>query len=104
MSQNPSIKDLDIRKKNIVFDKSKIFNIESNEKIFKLKISYNNDLLFLEVEKDGELPKKEWNNLFSLNTLGEINKFFLPFDSIEEVFIFFDELIQNKKLCITEEN
>ena len=104
MAQNPSIKDLDINQQNINLDKFQIFEIKLNEINYKLKISYNKELISFEVEKVGELSKKEYIKYFTIDTLGKINKFFLQFESPEEVFIFFEGLIQNKNLNIKEEN
>lgn len=103
MDPNPSIKEIDKDGKNVIFDKFQIFEIKSNEINFKLKISYNKDLILFEVEKVGELPKNEYNKYFTIDTLGKINRFFLQFESPEEVFIFFDELVKNKNINIKEE-
>ena len=43
---------------NIKFDKSKTFDVKTEENSFKLKISYNEKIFLFEIEKKDQFPKK----------------------------------------------
>ena len=91
------------QKEGIVFNKSKIFDLEEQDKKFKLKISINEQLIYLEIEKINLFPKKDFNIYLSLEELGKINKFFLQFDRIEEVYVSLETLIETKNISVIEE-
>ena len=104
MESAPLIKDLNLTEKDIKFDKSQSFEVKTNEINFKLTISYNDKILFFEIEKIGEFPKSQYNKYLNLDDLGKINKFFLQFESSEEIVNSFKDLITNQNLSIIEDN
>ena len=104
MESAPLIKDLNLTKNDIKFDKSQSFDVKNNEISFKLKILYNDKTLFFEIEKTGEFPQNQYNKYINLEELGKISKFFLQFESSDEVVNSFKDLISNQNLSIIEEN
>ena len=104
MESAPLAKDLNLTEKDIKFNKSQSFHVKNNENNFKLTISYNDKILFFEIEKVGEFPKSQYNKYLNLDELGKINKFFLQFESSEEVVNSFKDLISNQNLSIFEDN
>ena len=104
MESAPLVKDLNLTEKDIKFDKSQSFEVKTNEINFKLTISYNDKILFFEIEKIGEFPKSQYNKYLNLDDLGKINKFFLQFESSEEIVNSFKDLITNQNLSIIEDN
>lgn len=104
MESAPLVKDLNLTEKDIKFDKSQNFDVKNNEINFKLSISYNDKILFFEIEKIGEFPKSQYNKYPNLDDLGKINKFFLQFESSEEIVNSFKDLISNQNLLIIEDN
>ena len=91
------------QKEGIVFNKSKIFDLGEGDAKFKLKISINEKLIYFEIEKINLFPKKDFNIYLSLEELGKINKFFLQFDSIAEVYASLETLIETKNISVIEE-
>ena len=89
------------QKEGIVFNKSKIFDLEEGK--FKLKLSINEQLIFLEIEKANLFPKKDFNIYLSLEELGKMNKFFLQFDTTQEVYTSLETLFETKNISAIEE-
>ena len=87
---------------NINFQIKESFEIHSNEKVYVLKVSLNDKLMFFEVEEN-IFPRGEYNIYLSLEELGKINKYFLQFDSLKEVLESFKKLIDKKNLSILKE-
>ena len=103
MATPPSI--LDISQKNsIKFDNSQSFDIKTNDINYILKISYNDKILFFEIEKKDEFPKNNYNLSLNFEDLGKINKFFLQLDSTSEVIDSIKLIIKDNNLSIIEEN
>ena len=92
------------KEKIIKFDNSDCFDINANEINFKLKLSYNDKLLYFEIEKVGEFPKNEYNKYFNLDEFGKMNRFFLQFETTIEIINSLISLIKNNNLSIIEEN
>ena len=84
----------------ITFDLKESFEIQSNEGNFILNISLNENLIFFEIEEKNKFPKEEYSIYLSLEELGKINKYFLQFDSLKEVFDSLKTLIKRKNLDI----
>ena len=99
----PSLLDTS-QKNDIKFDNSQSFDIKSNVIFYKLKISFNDKLLFFEIEKKDEFPKNIYNLYLNFEELGKINKFFLQFDSSAEIIDSIKIIIKNNNLSIIEEN
>ena len=89
--------------KEMKFDLKESFEIQSYEKNFLLNISLNEKLIFFEVKEKNILPKEEYNIYLSLEELGKINKYFLQFDSLKEVFESLKTLIKKKNISVTKE-
>ena len=96
----PVIKD---EIEGIQFSNTKTYKLENKNEIYQLKISFNETLIFFEIEKLNLIPKKDFNIHLSLKELGKINKFFNQFDEIAEVFISFDTLLGSKNISVFEE-
>ena len=88
---------------NIKFDKSKTFDVKTEENSFKLKISYNEKIFLFEIEKKDQFPKNEYGKLLTLDDLTKIDRFFLQFETTEDVINSLDIIVQNKNLNISEE-
>ena len=84
----------------IKFDKSETFEIN---KIFSLKISYNDKIFLFEIEEKNQFPKKDCKIFLNLEELGKINRYFLQFASSQEVFESLKNLIQKQNLIIIKE-
>jgi hypothetical protein len=90
--------------KEIKFDLKESFEIQSNKQNFLLNISLNEKLIFFEIEeKKNIFPKEEYSIYLNLEELGKINKYFLQFDSLKEVFDSLKMLIKKKNLDIIKE-
>ena len=87
---------------NINFQIKESFEIHSNEKVYILKISLNDKLMFFEVEEN-IFPRGEYNIYLSLEELGKINKYFLQFDTLKDVLESFKKLINKNNLSIIKE-
>ena len=87
----------------IKFNTTKKYTLENNDNKFVLKISINEKLIFFELEKLNLFPKKDFNIYLSLEELGKINKFFRQFDTISEVFISLETLLESKNISVIEE-
>ena len=99
-----SINDHDTPEKNIKFNKSQTFEIKTEEKDFKLKVSYNETVFLFEIEKKAEFPKNEYANLMSFDDLTKNYRFFLQFESTEEVVNSLSIMVQNNNIKILEED
>ena len=98
----PSINDHDTPENKIKFNKSQAFEIKTKESDFKLKVSYNETMFLFEVEKKAEFPKNEYANLLSFDDLTKNYKFFLQFESTEEVVNSLSIIVKNNNLTILE--
>ena len=98
-----SINDHDTPEKNIKFNKSQTFEIKTEEKDFKLKVSYNETVFLFEVEKKAEFPKNEYANLMSFDDLTKNYRFFLQFETTEEVVNSLSIMVKNNNIKIFEE-
>ena len=83
----------------VKFEKSNEYEIDN----FKLKISFNNELMSFEIEEKDLNPKEEYNIILNFKQLKKIDNYFAQFDSISEVNDSFEELINIKKLSIIKE-
>ena len=99
-----SINDHDTPEKNIKFNKSQTFEIKTEEKDFKLKVSYNETVFLFEVEKKAEFPKNEYANLMSFDELTKNYRFFLQFETTEEVVNSLSIMVKNNNIKILEED
>ena len=87
----------------IKFSSTETFNIQINEQKYKLKISYNEKIMFFEIDEENVFQRKEFNLYQSLEELIKIDKYFRQFDNLEEVFNSIKILIMNKNLTIIKE-
>ena len=92
-----------IPKKEIKFDASETFEINTDNKIYALKISYNEQLIYFEIKEKNAFAKDEYNLYINLNELGKISKFFNQFETVKEVFDSLKSLIDKKNLSIIQE-
>ena len=104
MQSAPSINDHDTPEKNIKFNKSQTFEIKTEEKDFKLKVSYNETMFLFEVEKKAEFPKNEYANLMTFDDLKKNYGFFRQFDSTEDVVNSLSIMVKSNNLKILEED
>ena len=86
--------------KEIKFDTKESFVINSDQKNYELKISQNEEIMFFEVVEKDIFPKGDYNIYLNLEELGKINRYFLQFDSLKEVFDSLKTLIKKKNLSI----
>ena len=71
----------------IKFSSTETFNIQINEQQkFKLKISYNEKIMFFEIDEENVFQRKEFNLYQSLEELIKIDKYFRQFDNLNELF------------------
>jgi len=92
-----------IPKKEIKFDASETFEINTDNKIYALKISYNEQLIYFEIKEKNAFVKDEYNLYINLKELGNISKFFYQFETVKEVFDSLKSLIDKKNLSIIQE-
>ena len=92
-----------IPKKEIKFDASETFEINTDNKIYALKISYNEQLIYFEIKEKNAFVKDEYNLYINLNELGKISKFFNQFETLKEVFDSLKSLIDKKNVSIIQE-
>ena len=92
-----------VPKKEIKFDASETFEINTDNKIYALKISYNEQLIYFEIKEKNAFVKDEYNLYINLNELGKISKFFNQFETVKEVFDSLKSLIDKKNLSIIQE-
>ena len=72
-------------KPNMNFQNKKSFKLEADNAKYILSLSYNDKLIFFEIEKDGEFPKKEYNLFLDLDQLYKINKYFVQFENFADI-------------------
>ena len=88
----------------IKFSSTETFNIQINEQKYKLKISYNEKIMFFEIDEENVFQRKEFNLYQSLEELIKIDKYFRQFDNLNEVFNSIKIFILNKNLTIIKED
>ena len=89
-------------RKEIKFDLSESFEITTDNKIYELKISYNEQLMFFEIKEKNAFLKDEFNLYTNLKELGDINRFFNQFETLKEVFDSLKTLITKKNVSIIQ--
>ena len=92
-----------IPRKEVKFDASETFEINTDNKIYALKISYNEQLIYFEIKEKNSFVKDEYNLYINLNELGKISKFFNQFETAKEVFDSLKSLIDKKNVSIIQE-
>ena len=93
-----------LSKNEIKFSISESFTIKgNNENNIRLKISYNEKIIFFEAEEENVFPKQEFNLYQSLEQLTKIDKYFRQFDELKEVFEFFKAIISKNNLSVVKE-
>ena len=90
-------------RKEIKFDLSESFEITTDNKIYELKISYNEQLMFFEIKEKNAFLKDEFNLYTNLKELGDISRFFNQFETLKEVFDSLKTLITKKNVSIIQE-
>ena len=88
------------------FDFKESFEIKSNEKNeknFSFNISLSEKLIFFDIEEKGQFPKEDYNIYLSLEELNKINKYFLQFETLKEVFDSLKILLQKGNISIIKE-
>ena len=88
-------------KNEIKYDKTETFEIEKN---YTLKISYNEKIIFFEIDEKDKFPKKDYNIFLNLEELGNINRYFYQFESLKEVYDTLKKLIEQNSLSIIKED
>jgi len=94
MSTPPCIKE------TIKFEEKKEYEVDND---YLLKISYNQELMLIEIEEKILFPKKERNMYINLEELKKIDNYFCQFESLSEVCDSFEELIKMKNLSILKD-
>ena len=93
-----------LSKNEIKFSLSESFTIKgNNENNIRLKISYNEKIIFFEAEEENVFPKQEFNLYQSLEQLTKIDKYFRQFDELKEVFEFIKTIISKNNLSVVKE-
>jgi hypothetical protein len=87
----------------IKLENSQSFEVTTDNIKYNLIISYNDKLMCFEIEKLDEFPKKEYYLYLNMEQLSKINRFFIQFNSISEIFNSLKFIIQNNNLSINEE-
>ena len=90
-------------RKEIKFDLSESFEITTDNKIYELKISYNEQLMFFEIKEKNAFLRDEFNLYTNLKELVDINRFFNQFETIKQVFNTIKKLINKKNISIIQE-
>ena len=90
-------------KQNLIFQNKKTLKIQSNNINYNLSLSYNDKLIFFEIEKEGDFLKKEYNLFLDLDQLYKINKYFNQFENFADIQVSFEALIEMKKLSLSED-
>ena len=90
-------------RKEIKFDLSESFEITTDNKIYELKISYNEQLMFFEIKEKNAFLKGEFNLYTDPKELGDISRFFNQFETLKEVFDSLKTLITKKNVSIIQE-
>ena len=93
-----------LSKNEIKFSISESFTIKgNNENNIRLKISYNEKIIFFEAEEENVFPKQEFNLYQSLEQLTKIDRYFRQFDELKEVFEFIKTIISKNNLSVVKE-
>ena len=85
------------------FNASETFKIKDGEKNLKLKISYNESIIFFEAEEEDIFQINSFETFKCLDELIKINRYFKQYDDLKEVFDSIKMLISNKFLSIAKE-
>ena len=94
MSTPPCVKE------GITFEEKKEFKVDK----FIFKISFNEELMFIEINEEGQfISSNEFNIYINLEQFKKIDNYFAQFVSLSEVCDSFEELIRIKKLSIIKE-
>lgn len=86
--------------KGIKYNKKISCQIGSNNKNFNLTISNNESIIFFQVEEIDCFPKQNFNLHLNLEQIQKINKFFLQFDSLNEISETLKKLTESKSIKI----
>ena len=89
-----------IKENNINFDTTETFELDDT---YILKISFNKDIIFYEVQEKDKFPKQDFNIFLNLEELNKINRYFYQFESLKDVYDSFKNLILKKNLSIIKE-
>ena len=93
-----------LSKNEIKFSISESFAIKgNNDNNIRLKISYNEKIIFFEAEEENVFPKQEFNLYQSLEQLTKIDRYFRQFDELKEVFEFIKTIISKNNLSVVKE-
>ena len=92
-----------INNPEIKFKSTEIFDFYIEEKKFILKLSYNNEVLCFNVLEDKSLSLKEYILYQNYEELKKIDKFFILFENIEEIFNSLKRLISENNLSLIKE-
>ena len=85
----------------ITFESNKKYEIDND---YILNISYNKELMLIEIEaKTISFPKKQYNLYINLEQLQKLDIYFCQFTSLSEVCDCFEELIKIKNLSVIKE-
>ena len=91
--------------KPIIFDKIESIELINNQnKKYKITISNNSTILQFKIEETISFPPEIYNYETNLEKLQKINRFFLLFQSLEEVNKTLIKLVQEKNLNIVAQN
>ena len=85
------------------FQNKKSFKLSIDNINYNLSLSYNDKLIFFEIEQEGQFPKKEYNLVLDLEQLYKINKYFVQFENFVDIQTSFEALIEMKKLTILKD-
>ena len=85
---------------NIKFKSTEIFDFLIDDKKYIIKLSYNNEILAFEILEKNELSLKDFNLYQNYEQLKQIDKYFLLFENIEEIFNSLKRLISDKNLSL----
>ena len=94
-SENKNNNNMDIK-----FKSTEIFDFLIDDKKYILKLSYNNEILAFEILEKNELSLKDFNLYQNYEQLKQIDKYFLLFENIEEIFNSLKRLISDKNLSL----
>ena len=89
-----------IKDNNINFDTTETFDLDDT---YILKISFNKDIIFYEVQEKDKFPKQDFNIFLNLEELNKINRYFYQFESLKDVCDSFKNLISKKNISIIKE-
>ena len=88
-------------KKEMKYGKTEAFEIENK---YNLKISFNDKIIFFEIEEKDKFPKQDFNIFLNLEELGNINRYFYQFESLKEVYETLKKLIEQNSLFVVKED